>query len=52
MGFVDGLFEMYKLREGIAKAQVELISNLVILFGNHMDDKSFLIKYLIAPKIP
>ena len=30
MGFVDGLFEMYKLREGVAKAQAELISYSVI----------------------
>jgi len=27
VGFVDGLFEMYKLREAIAKAKAEILSN-------------------------
>ena len=35
MGFVDGLFEMYKLRESIAKARAELLSESVISSYTH-----------------
>ena len=35
VGFVDGLFEMYKLRETIAKAKEAIISNKLMSSYNH-----------------
>ena len=35
VGFVDGLFEMYKLREAIAKAKAEILSNELMSSYTH-----------------
>ena len=35
VGFADGLFEMYKLREEIRKARAEIISESVMSSYNH-----------------
>ena len=60
VGFVDGLFEMYKLRVDIAKARAELMSEGALstynhkfgtfIFGKHIDYRSSLIESLIEPK--
>ena len=60
VGFVDGLFEMYKLREEIRKARAEIISESVMssynhkfgsfLFGTHLHFRSSVIKNAILPK--
>ena len=60
VGFVDGLFEMYKLRCDIEKAKTELIADGLIstynhnfgtfIFGNHIDYRSSLIESIIEPK--
>ena len=60
MGFVDGLFEMYKLRGDIAKARAELMAEGfassydhkfgTFIFGNHIDYRSSWIESLIEPK--
>ena len=54
VGFVDGLFEMYKLREEIRKARAEIISESVMssynhkfgsfLFGTHLHFRSTIIE--------
>ena len=54
VGFVDGLFEMYKLRSDIAKARAELMAEGAFynhkfgtfIFGNHIGYKSSLILIL------
>ena len=60
MGFVDGLFELYKLRKEITKARREIIAYSAIstsnqkfgtyIFGSHMDYRSSLNESLIEPK--
>ena len=60
VGFVDGLFEMYKLREEIRKARAEIISESVMssynhkfgsfLFGTHLHFRSTIIDNAILPK--
>ena len=60
VGFVDGLFEMYKLRCDIAKARAELLADSAMstynhkfgtfIFGNHIDYRSSWIESLIEPK--
>ena len=60
MGFVDGLFEMYKLRCDIAKARAELLADSAVssynhkfgtfIFGDHIDYRSSWIESLIEPK--
>ena len=57
---MDGLFEMYKLREEIRKARSEIISESVIssynhkfgsfLFGTHLNLTSLVIENMILPK--
>ena len=60
VGFVDGLFELYKLRKEITKARSEIIAYSAIstsnqkfgtyIFGCHMDYRSSLNESLIEPK--
>ena len=60
VGFVDGLFEMYKLREEIRKARSEIIAESVVssynhkfgsfLFGTHLHFRSSVIENAILPK--
>ena len=60
VGFVDGLFKMYKLRCDIEKANAELIAGGVVstynhnfgtfIFGNHINYRSSLIESTIEPK--
>ena len=60
VGFVDGLFEMYKLREEIQKARSEIIAESVIssynhnfgsfLLGTHLEFRSSIIEKVILPK--
>ena len=60
VGFVDSLFEMYKLRCDIAKARAELLADsamttyhhkfATIIFGNHIDYRASWIETLIEPK--
>ena len=60
VGFVDGLFEIYKLRDEIRKARSEIIAESVIssfnhkfgsfLFGTHLNFRSSVIENSILPK--
>ena len=60
VGFVDGLLEMYKLRDEIRKARSEIISESVMssynhkfgsfLFGTHLHLRSSTIENAILPK--
>ena len=60
LGFVEGLFEMYKLRCEIRKARSEIISESVIssynhkfglfIFGTHLNFRSSAIENAILPK--
>ena len=59
-GFVDGLFEMYKLGEEINKARSEIIAEFIILsynhkfgsflLGTHLAFRSSIIEKAILPK--
>ena len=60
VGFIDGLFEMYKLGKEIGEANSGLIASSAIstynhkfgtfIFGNHIDYRSSWIESLIEPK--
>ena len=60
MGFVDGLFDMYKLRELIAKTKAEIVADGITdsykhkfgthLFANNITFRSTRIEYLLLDK--